>query len=310
VRGRFAPSPTGELHLGNARTALLAWMQVRSLGGQFVLRVEDLDRAREVPGAMARQLEGLRQLGITWDEGPDVGGPHGPYLQSQRTSRYIDTIQRLEGLGRVFRCYCSRAEVARAATAPHGPGDDGPRYPGTCRALTPDQQRAREGEGRKPALRFRVESGLERFVDLCVGEVVQDVESTVGDFVVQRADGVVAYQLAVVVDDAAMEITHVLRGEDLLGSTPRQLQLYRALGLTPPQFAHVGLVQGAQGERLSKRDAPLGIQGLLASGISAIRIRRALEELSGVEGDPAGFRLDRVPRGPVNGAPERLWAAR
>ncbi|MBS2030013.1 MAG: tRNA glutamyl-Q(34) synthetase GluQRS [Deltaproteobacteria bacterium] len=303
VRGRFAPSPTGELHVGNARTALLAWLQVRALGGKFVMRVEDLDPARAVKGSMERQLHALKALGIDWDEGPDVGGPFAPYVQSERLEIYRDAIAKLRAAGRIYPCYCSRAEIARIAHAPHA-GDEGPRYPGTCRDLSEAERKEREASGRKPSLRFRVEPGEVEFVDLLAGRYVQNVDEVVGDFVVQRADGVFAYQLAVVVDDAAMGITHVLRGDDLLASAPRQIQLYRALGAAPPEFAHVGLVVGPTGERLSKRDGPVSVSAMLDQGADPSRIRRELCAMSGVSGEPASFRIDQVVRGPVRWHPD------
>ncbi len=256
MRGRFAPSPTGDVHLGTARTALLAWLATRAAGGHFVMRMEDLDAARVVPGAAERILADLRWLGLDWDEGPDVGGAHAPYVQSQRLDLYRAALARLDADGLLVRCYCSRRELAEAAarapSAPHA-DDDGPRYPGTCRTLTHD--RAAELAGRRaPALRFRVDAGVIGFDDTRVGRVEQDVHAVVGDFVVCRADGTPAYQLAVVVDDAAMGITDVVRGQDLLGSTPRQIQLYQALGLPVPRFTHVPLVVDEQGARLAKRN--------------------------------------------------------
>jgi glutamyl-tRNA synthetase len=270
-RGRFAPSPTGELHLGGARTALAAWLAARAAGGTFVLRVEDLDRARAVAGAEARILEDLRWLGLDWDEGPDAGGPHAPYRQSQRLERFESAIQRLLREGRAFPCFCSRAEVARAAQAPHGPGDDGPRYPGTCRALPPAEAAAR-ARTRAPSLRLRVEPETIAWRDGVHGEQREDVAAAVGDFVIRRADGVPAYQLAVVVDDADMGITDVVRGDDLLGSTARQLLVYRALGAAAPRFWHVPLVLGPDGARLSKRHGAIGVRALRQRGLAPERV--------------------------------------
>jgi glutamyl-tRNA synthetase len=258
-RGRFAPSPTGDLHLGGARTALVAWLAARAAAGRFVVRVEDLDRPRSVAGAEERILADLTWLGLDWDEGPDRGGPFAPYRQSERLDRFETAIQQLLREGRAFPCFCSRAEVARAAHAPHGPGDDGPRYPGTCRDLSAAAV-AERAKTRRPAIRLRVAPETLVFVDGVHGEQREDVSATVGDFVIRRADGVPAYQLAVVVDDAAMQVSHVVRGDDLLGSTARQLLLYRALGLTAPAFAHVPLVLGPDGARLSKRHGAIGVR--------------------------------------------------
>jgi glutamyl-tRNA synthetase len=251
MRGRFAPTPSGPLHLGSLFTALLAWLQSRALGGAFAIRIEDLDRARALP-VIDAQLATLRQLGVDWDEGPDVGGPHAPYLQSQRAEHYSRALALLQERGLVYPCTCSRADVLGAAEAPHGLGQEGPRYPGTCRALSPEERERRRD--RPAALRFRVPDGAVGFDDLACGAIEQNVQAAVGDFVLQRADGVVAYQLAVVVDDIAMGMTHVLRGRDLLASTPRQILLYRALGAKPPIFTHVPLLVGADGEKLSKRN--------------------------------------------------------
>jgi glutamyl-tRNA synthetase len=307
MRGRFAPSPTGDLHLGNARTALLSWLAARAAGARYLLRVEDLDGPRVRPGLEARMLDELRWLGLDWDEGPDVGGPAGPYRQSGRRERYAAALEALIAAGHVYPCFCSRAEIAAASQAPHGPSDDGPRYPGTCRALPPAEL-ARRAAARRPAWRFRVPAGPIAFDDGVHGPQAFDVAATVGDFVVARADGVPSYQLAVAVDDAAMAITDVVRGDDLLPSTARQLLLYRALGLAPPRFAHVPLVVGEDGERLAKRHgapslrtlrehgaAPEAIVGLLAalSGIAPRGARATPGELV------AGFELERLPRAPA-----------
>ena len=263
MRGRFAPSPTGDLHLGSARTALCAWLAARAGGGGFVLRIEDLDAARVIPGAEARILEDLSWLGLDWDEGPDVGGPHAPYRQSERLDRYRTATDRLLADGRAFPCWCSRAEVQRASQAPHGPSDDGPRYPGTCRTRTD-----RPGH-RTPSLRFRVDEGETVWTDGVHGPQRDSVSAQVGDFVIRRSDGIFAYQLAVVVDDAEMAIAEVVRGDDLLGSTARQLLLYQALGATPPHFVHVPLVLGPDGARLSKRHGDIGIRALRDRGLAA-----------------------------------------
>jgi glutamyl-tRNA synthetase len=266
-RGRFAPSPTGALHLGNARTALLAWLHARAAGGTFVMRVEDLDFGRVRPGVQERQLEELRWLGLDWDEGPDVGGPHGPYVQSERTDRFEAALRALAAQGRLFECECSRRDIAAAASAPHA-GDEGPRYPGTCRARVVDAQVASltaHGRGRA-ALRFRTEPQEVCFDDLLQGRCCFDAAAETGDFVVRRKDGVAAYQLAVVVDDAAMEITHVVRGADLLSSTARQILLFRALDLPEPRFLHVPLMMGPDGQRLAKRHGAVSLGELRERG--------------------------------------------
>jgi len=268
-RGRFAPSPTGGLHLGNARTALLAWLHARAAGGSFVMRVEDLDFGRVRPGIMEAQLDELRWLGLDWDEGPDVGGPHAPYVQSERTERYEEALRRLAAEGHLFACTCSRREILAAASAPHA-GEEGPAYPGTCRARAvpagaPSLTRWAVADA---ALRFRVPDEEVCFHDGVRGRACFRPAHDTGDFVVRRKDGVAAYQLAVVVDDAAMGITDVVRGGDLLGSTARQLLLFRALGLPEPRFAHVPLLLGADGERLAKRHGAVSLGELRGAGVS------------------------------------------
>ncbi|MGH2494364.1 MAG: tRNA glutamyl-Q(34) synthetase GluQRS [Ktedonobacteraceae bacterium] len=271
VRGRYAPSPTGDLHLGNLRTALLAWLFARCAGGQFVLRVEDLDRPRARQGATQRMLDDLRWLGIDWDEGPDVGGPYAPYIQSERQSIYTACLQRLQDAGLIYPCYCSRAEIARAASAPHE--DEGPRYPGTCRNLSEDQRRQHEATGRRPSLRFRVDDELiVSFHDLLAGQQQQHVHNAIGDCIVRRADGIFAYQFAVVVDDALMHINQVVRGADLLASTARQILLYGALNFPVPTFAHVPLMLDGEGKRLSKRTQSEGLEPLRAAGATPAQV--------------------------------------
>ncbi len=307
IRGRYAPSPTGALHVGNARTALLAWLQVRAQGGAFVLRIEDLDRPRTVPGAAERLCEELRWLGLDWDEGPDVGGPFGPYVQSERTASYNEALRSLQARGRLYPCFCSRQEIARAASAPHGPQDDGPRYPGTCRALAPEVAAARATAGRSPALRFQVAPGPVSFCDGVRGPLAVDVDATVGDFVVRRADGLHSYQLAVAVDDALMAITDVLRGDDLLTSAPRQVQLLHALGLATPRYAHVPLVLGPDGERLAKRNGEVQLGWLRERGVAPERLVAELARSAGLADVKAvsarelvqGFDLARLSRAPA-----------
>jgi glutamyl-tRNA synthetase len=271
IRGRYAPSPTGDLHLGNLRTALLAWLFARSAGGQFVLRIEDLDQPRVRPGASQRMLSDLRWLGLDWDEGPDIGGPYTPYTQSQRQEIYRSCLQRLVDNGLIYPCYCSRAEIARAASAPQE--DEGPRYPGTCRHLTQEQRRKHEANNRRPSLRFRVDDErIVSFTDVLAGPVEQHVQRALGDFSVCRSDGIFAYQFAVVVDDALMHINQVVRGADLLQSTPRQVLLYEALGFPLPTFAHVPLLLDEHGKRFSKRIQSAGLEPLWSAGATPAQV--------------------------------------
>ena len=265
VRGRYAPSPTGAIHLGNASTALLAWLSVRARGGAYVMRIEDLDAPRVVAGATRRLLDDLAWLGLDWDEGPDVGGRYGPYAQGARRSLYDEAFERLRAGGFVYRCFCSRRDIQAAASAPQAPGDE-VLYPGTCRRLGEDEVGARVAAGKPCAYRFRIEADeLSGFDDLVDGRFEPEPGS-IGDFVVRRADGVPAYQLAVVVDDVAMRIGEVVRGRDLLASTVRQLVLYRALACEPPVFGHVPLILGADGIRLSKRHEGATLAELRAAG--------------------------------------------
>jgi glutamyl-tRNA synthetase len=281
VRGRYAPSPTGTLHLGNLRTALLAWLFARSAGGRFVLRMEDLDQARVRPGAAEQQLADLRWLGVEWDEGPHIGGAFGPYVQSARMHIYDAELARLRTRELIYSCYCTRAELSRVASAPQG--DDAPRYPGTCRDLSSRARRRLEASGRRPALRFHAPDMMYSFRDHVAGLVEENVATSVGDFVVRRSDGIVAYQLAVVVDDALMGITQVARGADLLPSTPRQLALYDALGYAAPrEFAHVSLALDEGGVRMAKRDASRGVATLRAAGVRPERVLGALAASCGL----------------------------
>jgi glutamyl-tRNA synthetase len=290
-RGRFAPSPTGLVHLGTARTALLAWARARRAGGGFVMRVEDLDAPRVRPGASEEILGDLRWLGLDWDEGPDVGGPHAPYVQSSRLAGYEAAFETLRVAGHLYPCTCSRKEIAESVSAPHG---EEPIYPGTCRS-------GPSHPGRAPAWRFRSDAPP-AFVDRLLGPSRPGLGA--GDFVVRRADGVFAYQLACVVDDRAMEITEVVRGDDLLSSTPRQIALHRALGGSEPAFFHVPLVVGPDGERLSKRHGSIAIGELRARGASAARVLGVLAATLGLSPVAARLDLERLPRAPAEITPE------
>jgi glutamyl-tRNA synthetase len=294
------------LHLGNARTALLAWLAARAGGSPFVMRIEDLDRPRIVAGAEERVLDDLRWLGLDWDEGPDVGGPDEPYRQSQRTDRYDQAVGALLASGRAYLCACSRADIARAATAPHATDEEGPCYPGTCRGQDRrDVEQRAAGQGRRPSVRFDGRGQAISFLDAVVGAVDG---APVDDFVLRRSDGVAAYQLAVVVDDAAMGIRQVVRGDDLLTSTPRQLALYQALGLPAPAHAHVPLVLSPGGERMAKRTRPPSLASLRAAGVLGTAVVGALAASAGLcppgtrltaEELRSGFSFDRLPRAPV-----------
>jgi glutamyl-tRNA synthetase len=259
--------------LGNARTFLIAWLRVRSRGGTVVLRMEDLDHPKNKPGAAAAALEDLRWLGFDWDEGPDVGGPYAPYTQTERKAAYAQALETLKAKGLVYPCVCSRRDVEAGQSAPHT--EEGLYYPGTCRGCFADYAAACRAlpRGRLPAWRFRVGTGeTVRFEDQFYGPYEQDVSALSGDFVLARDPGGAGYMLAVVADDAAMGITEVVRGDDLLSATPRQLLLYRALGLTPPAFLHVPLVVSEEGRRLAKRHGDTRICALREAGVPPEKI--------------------------------------
>jgi glutamyl-tRNA synthetase len=269
LNGRFAPSPTGTLHLGNLRTALLAWRFARSAGSRFHVRMEDLDTARVRPGSAEEQLADLAAIGLDWD-GEVV-------FQSRRGELYDAALAQLE----TYECFCTRAEIRAAASAPHGPVGA---YPGTCRELSDAERAARRAEGRSPALRVRAGDAVVGFTDRLHG----DVEAVVDDFVVRRNDGAHAYNLAVVVDDAAQGIEEVVRGDDLLDSTPRQVWLAHALGLPRLAYAHVPLVLGPDGKRLAKRHGAVTLRDVPAAAARAW-IERSLN----------GLDLDALPTHPT-----------
>lgn len=299
VRGRFAPSPSGRMHLGNLFCALLSYLSVKSRGGEWILRIEDLDTARCRPEYARQVEEDLRWLGLAWDEGGSAGGPDAPYFQSQRTALYEAVLARLRGMGRVYPCFCTRAQL-HAASAPHR--EDGLTvYPGTCRGLTPEDIARREAAGRKGALRLRVPEETVTFTDGHLGEVTEYLPTDCGDFLLRRSDGLFAYQLAVVVDDAAMGVTEVVRGADLLSSTPRQLLLYELLGWEAPEFYHFPLLLSPDGRRLSKRDGDLGL--------GALRERYTPEEVVGKLAYLAGQNPGGGPRTPEALAEDFHWDA-
>lgn len=281
MAGRFAPSPSGDLHLGNLRTALLAWLAARSTGRAFLIRVEDLDRERSGADHARRQLVDLAALGIDHD-GPIV-------RQSDRSDRYRAALDRLRDADLVYPCFCTRREIAAeieaAATAPHGSGRDAPMrphgaYPGTCRELTRLERSRRETDGRPPAWRLRGGDTPIELTDVLAGAVVGIVD----DVVVQRNDGVPGYNLAVVVDDAEQGVSQVVRGDDLLSSTPRQVHLQRLLGLPTPEYVHVPLVLGPDGERLAKRHGAVTIADLAELGFSVVDVLRGLAASVGLPG--------------------------
>ena len=276
-RGRLAPSPTGDLHLGHARTFWIAWHRARQNDGKMVFRNEDLDPQRCRPEFVSAMYEDLRWFGLDWDEGPDVGGPFSPYSQSERRSFYLDAWRKLLAGGFLYPCTCSRKDLAGIAQAPHD--DDEPLYPGKCRPRVGPDGVAEPAGGipNSPAganWRYRVPDG-ERisFTDLNLGPRSYVAGKDFGDFVIWRRDDVPAYQLAVVVDDAAMQITEVVRGADLLKSTARQLLLARALGVRSPAFYHCELLTDGKGVRLAKRHDALSLRALRASGASPEQLR-------------------------------------
>jgi len=267
VRVRFAPSPSGDLHVGNVRTALYDWAFARSTGGRFVLRIEDTDQTRVTPEYIESAQDTLRWLGLDWDEGPGAGGPFGPYLQSERLDIYTEWVDRFLKDGHAYHCYCSQEELAQRREAARKAG--GPSgYDGHCRDLGPAQIAAYEAEGRRPVVRFRMPPGSTTFTDLVRGEVTFD-HAHVPDFTLTRSDGAPLYTLAVAVDDVLMKISHVVRGEDLLSSTPRQIAVYRAMGVPEPQFpvfAHLPYVLGPNGQKLSKRNGVVSINWYRSQG--------------------------------------------
>jgi len=268
-RGRLAPSPTGLLHLGHARTFWIAQERARARGGTLILRNEDIDSTRFKLEFVSQMIEDLRWFGLEWSEGPDCGGPCAPYNQSERMSFYRAALEQLRTGGFIYPCTCSRKDIREATRAPHANEDDEPIYPGTCRERT-----ISECGDQKFSWRFRVPDGATvLFVDRNYGGQKFVAGRDFGDFVVWRHDGVPAYQLACVADDAAMGITEVVRGADLLVSTARQILLYRALGLPPPEFFHCELLCDESGRRLAKRHDALSLRAMREQGVSAAQLR-------------------------------------
>jgi glutamyl-tRNA synthetase len=268
IIGRYAPSPTGALHYGNLRTALLCWLQVRLTKGTFILRIDDLDQSRAKDKECEQIISDLKWLGIDWDEGPDVGGNNGPYFQSLRTHLYEAAFNYLLESQQVFPCCCSRKDISLALNAPHS-GDKATLYPGTCRPSNLTFNTTEQQTSEEQAWRFEVNQDPIEFTDQVLGYHKQNLASEVGDFVVKRKDGLFAYQLATVVDDGLMGVTDVIRGEDLIDSTARQLAVFSALNFPQPNFWHVPLMNDGLGQKMSKRDGSSSLQQWRDSGGSA-----------------------------------------
>jgi len=273
IKVRFAPSPTGDLHVGNIRTALFDWAYARHTGGIFLFRIEDTDRSRVTDEYIAAAIDTLKWLGLNWDEGPEVGGPHSPYLQSQRLDIYAQWAEKFIKQGDAYHCYCTPEEL-EARREEQKESGQAPGYDGKCRSISEADLARYRAEGREPVVRMRMPEGSTTFTDVIRGECTFD-HNFVPDFVLVRADGSPLYTLAVAVDDVLMEVTHVLRGEDLLSSTPRQIRVYQAMGVDPeqyPLFAHLPFVMGTDNAKLSKRNGETSIawyreQGFLPEAI-------------------------------------------
>lgn len=302
IRVRFAPSPTGHLHLGNVRTALFNWLYARNAGGTFILRLEDTDAERSTEESVRSVLEDLRWLGLAWDEGPEVGGPFGPYRQTERYETYREFLDRLLAENKAYPCYCTSEELdagRRDAIASQRTFI----YPGTCRFLTPAERAAREAAGCRPSYRLKLQPHTVSFRDLVRGPVSIHT-SQFGDWILVRPDGSPTYNFAVVVDDALMQITHVIRGEDHLSNTPKQIALYEALGLPLPEFAHLSMILGPDGGKLSKRHGDVSVDAFRAKGFLPAALVNGLallgwsdatgEEVLDPDDLPRRFSLDRV----------------
>lgn len=310
----MAPSPTGFMHLGNAWSFLLCWLAVRSKGGTLVLRMEDIDPDRSRPEFADGIMRDLEWLGLDWDEGPDVGGPYGPYVQSERYGRYEEVLALLEEQGHVYPCFCTRKELRALASAPHAE-DYGAAYPGICLNLSAAERRERMEQGRKAALRLHCGKHSIGFHDVLRGDVCLTWEECGGDFAVRRSDGVFAYQLAVVIDDADQQITQIVRGDDILHCTPRQVLVYRLLGKPVPTYAHVPLVFDHEGERLAKRHRHFELCMLREAGIRPEAVVGYLACRAGLQPEPAParpevfcsrFRLEDIPLARVELEPDIL----
>ncbi|MCW2277839.1 glutamate--tRNA ligase [Heliophilum fasciatum] len=308
VRVRFAPSPTGPLHIGGARSALFNYLLARRTGGQFIVRIEDTDLERSSRESEENILDSLAWLGITWDEGVRVGGPHAPYRQTERLNTYRDAADKLIAAGKAYRCYCSEEELEAERQAFSEKGEL-PRYSGKCRCLTPDDEQRYQAEGRRPVLRFRVpDEGAVVIDDQVRGQVTFECEG-IGDFIIVKSDGIPTYNFAVVIDDALMDITHVVRGEEHLSNTPRQVLIYEALGLKQPRFAHVSLILGKDRSKMSKRHGSTSVvayqsQGYLPEALINFLVLLGWspageEEIFSLEALCEQFSLERVAKSPA-----------
>jgi glutamyl-tRNA synthetase len=289
IVSRLAPSPTGSLHLGNARTFLWAWLSAKSQGGRVLLRVEDLESPRVKPGVTEKMLDDLRWMGLTWDESSNE-----ETTQSRRRDYYSKIHARLLELGAIYPCVCTRGDIAAAQSAPHE-GDCELRYPGICRGKFTDERAAFDATGRPPVWRLKVDPGIVSFDDILYGRQDIDVDATIGDFVVSKAADNPAYQLAVVADDIAMGVNEVVRGDDLIPSTARQILLYRLLNAPLPRYGHVPLVVGPDGKRLAKRHGDARIASFRAAGIKPQHIIGTLARWSGLHCDGDAMPADLIP---------------
>ncbi len=265
IRVRFAPSPTGPFHIGGARSALFNWLLAKKYNGKFVMRIEDTDLERSTKESEENIIEALRWLGITWDEGTDVGGQYGPYRQTERLDTYETYTQKLLASGQAYHCYCSEDEINVERQAQQERGET-PRYSGRCRQLTEDQKKQFAAEGRKPTVRFHVIENKQIVFKDMVRDTISFDSNGVGDFVIVKSDGVPVYNYAVVIDDALMQITHVIRGEEHLSNTPRQVVLYEALGFATPEFGHISLILAKDRSKMSKRHGATSVDQYRNSG--------------------------------------------
>ncbi|MDD3610643.1 MAG: glutamate--tRNA ligase [Halothiobacillaceae bacterium] len=296
MKTRFAPSPTGYLHVGNVRTALFSWLLSRRHGGRFLLRIEDTDHSRSSEAYTRALMEDLAWLGLSWEEGPEAGGDAGPYRQSDRHAIYDRFYADLEARGLAYPCYCSEMELKLSRNAQLAAGRP-PRYPGTCARLSEDEREARVAAGLRPTLRFRVPTGQTVSFEDSVRGLQKFASEDIGDFIIRRADGTPAFFFCNAVDDALMGVTHVLRGEDHLTNTPRQILLLEALGLPVPRYGHISLITGPDGGPLSKRDGSTSVRELKAEGYLPMAVNNYLARLGHSYAETGFMTLDALAAG-------------